>query len=230
MDRWLPFFHHHVKALTDTAAEGGAGQQTLYMPLRDYLHRYYRGLFWEVELMLPVATQAWFRALFGWLLPPTVKHLKMLQTEELFETLNRDHIVQDVLVPIDTLASTLHRCAALFEIYPLWIVLHRAPEDNDMMRPSPHDRHALFADVGVWGVPGRVLAGKWPDFDGEERTRQLEQHLRDVTGVQTLYATTFQDETQFRTMFDLTHHDRMRKKYNADMAFPTVFEKVRLRR
>ena len=94
---WLPFFHHHVEALTGDAESGS--KQTLYMPLRDYLHRYYRGLFWEVELMLPIATQFWFRILFGWLLPPAVKHLKMLQTEDLFEQLNKDHIVQDVLVP-----------------------------------------------------------------------------------------------------------------------------------
>ena len=103
-----------------------------------------------------------------------------------------------------SLANSLEVCAELFEIFPLWIVLHAAPPARDMMRPDPHNKQGLFADIGVWGVPKRVLEGTWPDFDGEARTRQLEAHLRDVSGVQTLYATTFQTEQEFRQMFDLS--------------------------
>jgi delta24-sterol reductase len=223
---WEPFFHRYVEQKTANAT----GPVTVYMPLRDYLHRYYRGLFWEVELLIPGANTYLFRLLFGWLCPPHTKHLKMLQTEEMFEQLNKDHIVQDVLVPVYELASTLRKCDEWFDIYPLWFVFHTAPGPGDMMRPDPRNKNGLFVDVGIWGVPARVLSGKDRNFDGEARTRDLEAHLRNVTGLQTLYAATFQSEEQFNQMYDLSHYKRMRVKYNAENTFPTVYDKVRLRR
>lgn len=224
---WEPFFHRYVEQKTKNAT----APVTVYMPLRDYLHRYYRGLFWEVELLIPGANTDLFRFVFGWLCPPHTKHLKMLQTEEMFEQLNKDHVVQDVLVPVHELANLLRKCEGWFDIYPLWFVFHSPPGPGDMMRPDPKDpKNGLFVDVGIWGVPGRVLSGKQKDFDGEARTRDLEGFLRDVTGLQTLYATTFQTEAEFNKMFDLSHYNKMRAKYAAESTFPTVFDKVRLRR
>lgn len=53
--------------------------QIVYVPIKDYTFRYSRSLFWEVELMAPFTKKRWFHVLFGWMLPPTVRHLKMLQ-------------------------------------------------------------------------------------------------------------------------------------------------------
>ena len=44
--------------------------------------------------------QAWFRYLFGWMMPPNHSVLKRTQTEELRKLYEMHHVVQDMLVPI----------------------------------------------------------------------------------------------------------------------------------
>ena len=98
------------------------------MPLRDYYHRHSRALFWEIKVkkgqqdhklyqfccdfrnfqeIIPFGNNFLFRLLFGWLLPVKVSLLKLTQTEGTRELYENNHIIQDLLIPIETLADTI---------------------------------------------------------------------------------------------------------------------------
>lgn len=51
--------------------------------------------------------------------------------------------------------------------------------------------------------------------------------IRQSGGYSFLYADIFMTREEFEEMFDLTLYERVRKKYNAEGAFPHLFDKVR---
>lgn len=54
----------------------------------------------------------------------------------------------------------------------------------------------------------------------------MERFVIDNHGYQALYAVTYMNKDEFREMFDHTLYDQLRKKYNAEDAFPDVYTKV----
>lgn len=63
--KWYkPWFYKHVSSFL------GKEESFELIPLRDYLLRHNRAIFWVVEDMLTFGNDTLFRFLFGWLLPP----------------------------------------------------------------------------------------------------------------------------------------------------------------
>merc|ERR1711879_909119 len=78
--RWhKPYFYQHVESILENGPSGRSGAlfRTEYIPLRQYYHRHSRSIFWELKQICPVANEAWFRWLFGWMLPPAHSFLKL---------------------------------------------------------------------------------------------------------------------------------------------------------
>ena len=57
--------------------------------------------------------------------------------------------------------------------------------------------------------------------------RAMESFIRKVGGYSFLYADTFLSRGELREMFDHTLYDQVRAKYNADGAFPELYEKIK---
>lgn len=71
---YKPWFYKHTESFL------AVGQRTELVPLREYLLRHNRALFWVVESMIPFGNHPVFRVLFGWLLPPQPAFLKFTTT------------------------------------------------------------------------------------------------------------------------------------------------------
>ena len=56
---------------------------------------------------MPFGNDVWFRYLLGWAMPPNISIMKRLQTEELRRLYELHHVVQDLLIPVSTLAEGL---------------------------------------------------------------------------------------------------------------------------
>lgn len=56
----------------------------------------------------------------------------------------------------------------------------------------------------------------------------LFRFTEEVGGYPFLYADTFMSRQEFEKMFDLTAYEQVRKKYNANGAFPHLHDKVRI--
>lgn len=212
--RWYkPWFFEHVRQFLTK----GAGEELI--PLRDYYHRHTRSIFWELKDIIPFGNFWAFRWILGWAVPPKVSFLKLTQTETVKKLYEENHIIQDMLIPIEELANAVNLFDETVRVYPLWLCPFKLPANPGMVH-SPTKGDSMFVDVGVYGVPSVS------NFNPITTTRLIEEFVRKVRGYQMLYADTYMTEQEFREMFDHNLYDRMRKKHDCEKAFPTVYGKV----
>jgi len=212
--RWFkPWFFKHVESFLNS------GPRTEYIPLRDYYHRHSRSIFWEIQDIIPFGNNPVFRYLLGWLVPPKVSLLKLTQGKTLKRLYETKHMIQDMLVPIADLKSSIELFHSEVEIYPIWLCPFKLSPDQGMLKTNG-EKPEMFVDIGVYGVP------KNERFDVVKTTRKIEDFVRKVNGFQMMYADSYMTKDEFRQMFDHTLYDKMRKKLNCDGSFPEVYDKV----
>ena len=65
-DFWKPFYFRWVETFL------AKGEQEELVPLKHFLHRFTRSIFWEIEDMIPFSNHPIYRCLWGWLGAPEV--------------------------------------------------------------------------------------------------------------------------------------------------------------
>ncbi|KAJ3639800.1 hypothetical protein Zmor_003137 [Zophobas morio] len=213
--KWYkPWFFKHVEAIlkkNKTVVE--------YVPLRDYYHRHTRSIFWELQDIIPFGNNVVFRYLFGWVVPPKVSLLKLTQTDAIKKLYENNHVIQDMLVPIETLKTSIEKFHETMEIYPMWVCPFKLFANPGMVHPAKNTA-AVYVDIGVYGVP------KATNFSAIEATRKIEKFVIDANGFQMLYADTYMSREEFRRMFDHSLYDEMRTRLGCKEAFAEVYDKV----
>lgn len=224
--RWYkPWFYKYVRGLA--AKNGQKGHVwTDYIPLRDYYHRHTRSLFWELSDIIPFGNNPLFRLLLGWAMP--VKHslLKMTQTEDIVQLYEKFHVVQDMVVPITTLAKSLEVMDANYFVYPLWLCPTALPKTGagrgGIVESRTNTSDCMYIDIGAYGTPGNLKT-----YEAERCGRAVEDYVRKVGGFQLLYADTYMTREEFESMFDHTLYRQVRSKYpDGTRAFPEIYDKV----
>ncbi|XP_068620513.1 delta(24)-sterol reductase-like [Battus philenor] len=227
--RWYkPWFYKHVESFLKK------GETVELIPLRDYLLRHNRPIFWVVEDMLSFGNDPIFRTLFGWLLPPKPAFLKFTTTPGVRAYTFTKQVFQDIVLPIAELERQIEIASNLFEKFPLLVypckIIDHGPLSGQLTRPDakylvPGTNYAMYNDLGVYGVPGKVKEKK--AYDPVAAMREMEKFTRDVGGYSFLYADIFMTRKEFEEMFDLKLYEVVRKKYNAEGAFPHLYDKVK---
>ncbi|CAB3244392.1 unnamed protein product [Arctia plantaginis] len=223
-----PWFYKHV----ETFLEKGESEELI--PLRDYLLRHNRAIFWVVEDMLSFGNKTIFRYLFGWLLPPKPAFLKWTTTPGIRAYTFTKQVFQDIVLPIKELERQIEIASILFEKFPLLVypckIIDHGPSSGQLKRPDskylvPGTNYAMYNDLGVYGVPGKVKDKK--PYNPVAAMRKMEDFTREVGGYSFLYADIFMTREEFEVMFDLSLYEEVRKKYKADGAFPHLYDKVK---
>ncbi|XP_049877400.1 delta(24)-sterol reductase-like isoform X1 [Pectinophora gossypiella] len=227
--KWYkPWFYKHVESFLVE------GETTELIPLRDYLLRHNRAIFWVVEDMLSFGNKPIFRYLFGWLLPPKPAFLKFTTTPGVREYTFTKQVFQDIVLPIKELERQIDIASELFEKFPLLVypckIVDHGPSSGQLRRPDskylvPGTNYAMYNDLGVYGVPGKVKEKK--PYNPVVAMRKMEEFTRDVGGYSFLYADIFMTREEFEVMFDLSLYEVVRKKYKAEGAFPHLYDKVK---
>ncbi|KAG0716847.1 Delta(24)-sterol reductase [Chionoecetes opilio] len=213
--RWYkPWFFTHVE---NYLARGECGVE--YIPLRDYYHRHTRSIFWEIQDIIPFGNNVAFRYLLGWLVPPKVSLLKLTQGQAMKELYEKNHFIQDMLVPLDSMKEALEVFHKEVKIYPIWLCPFKVEANPGMLRPVG-GREALYVDIGTYGTPGVN------NYHPEETTRRIEAFVRKVKGFQMMYADSYMTLEEYREMFDHVLYDKLRKGMVCEKAFPQVYDKV----
>lgn len=226
--KWYkPWFYKHVEGFL----KSGEGEE--YIPLRDYLLRHNRAIFWVVESMIPFGNHPIFRFFFGWLLPPKPAFLKFTTTPGIRAMTFTKQVFQDIVLPINKLEDQINVSEQLFDTYPILIypcrIYDYGENKGQLRKPRPDQmvpgtNYGMFNDLGVYGVPGPVKRKE--RYDAVDAMRRMEKFTRDVGGYPFLYADIFMTRQEFEEMFDLTLYERVRSKYHANGAFPHLFDKV----
>ncbi|ORX89423.1 FAD-binding domain-containing protein, partial [Basidiobolus meristosporus CBS 931.73] len=196
---WKPWFYKH----TETALTKGTFDE--YIPLRHYIHRHTRSIFWELEDLIPFSNHWAYRYFLGWLGAPKVSFVKLTYTEKIRKEIAFKHVVQDVMVPLSELKNAIDLFDEIFAIYPLLfytVRVYNKPEGlSGFVRnprntlPNTDPGYDIFFDLGAYGIPPAVKANK--AWDAIAAVRKMEKFTRDVGGYQMMYADNFMNREEF---------------------------------
>ncbi|KAI9298914.1 FAD-binding domain-containing protein, partial [Neoconidiobolus thromboides FSU 785] len=197
---WKPWFFKHAESSLYK------GQFDEYLPLRHYIHRHTRSIFWELEDLIPFGNATWYRYLFGWLGAPKVSILKLVtHTPEIRKKTVYNHVVQDVMVPIKHMKEAIELFDDEFSIYPLLyypVKFFKRPEGYSGFVRDPKNvvegstpPYEMYFDLGAYGIPPAVKKGK--EFDAAKAVRAMEEFTRSLGGAQMLYADIFMTRDEF---------------------------------
>ena len=223
---WKPWFYKHVEQFLDREGDE-------LIPLRHYLSRHNRSIFWVVADMIPMGNHPLFRALLGWMMPPKIAFIKFSTTAAVRKMTFTLQVFQDIVLPTSAMAAAVNKVDALFDMYPLLIYPSRVYDHGgrgQLRRPDPSERipgtdYAMYFDLGVYGVPGPIKRGQ--KFRTVHAMREMEAFTQQVRGFPFLYADTFMTREEFAAMFSRELYDQVRERYGAEGAFPDLYDKIK---
>ena len=94
--KWYkPWFYKHV----ETYLTKGSGEE--YIPLREYLLRHDKAIFWVLESMIPFGNHPLFLWFLGWMLPPKPAFMKFTTTPVVRAMTFTKQVFQDIVLPIN---------------------------------------------------------------------------------------------------------------------------------
>ncbi|CAH1365091.1 hypothetical protein MTP99_001387 [Tenebrio molitor] len=227
--RWYkPWFYKYTESFLKK------GKHTELIPLREYLLRHNRPIFWVVESMIPFGNHPVFRFFLGWLLPPKPAFLKFTTTPGVRAYTFTRQVFQDIVLPIRKLEDQIDKSNELFDVYPLLVypcrIYDRGPASGQLRAPRSEyivegTNYAIYNDLGIYGVPGYVKRKE--KYNAVYAMREMEKFTRDVGGFSFLYADIFMTRDEFDQMFDLKLYENVRVKYGAEGSFPHLYDKVK---
>ncbi|MBK7830086.1 FAD-binding protein [Nannocystis sp.] len=230
LGRWYkPWFFKHVETFL-----WKDGESEEYVPLRHYLMRHNRSIFWVVQHMISFGNHPVFRWLLGWLMPPRIQFIKFSTTPAVREMTFTKQVFQDIVLPMSAMSRAIDASHRLFEMYPVLLypsrIYDHGPLQGQLRAPREQDRvpgtdFGMYFDLGVYGVPLPILHGK--PFKTVHAMRKMEDFTREVGGYPFLYADTFMTREEFGQMFNLDLYEKVRAQYGADQAFPHLYDKIK---
>lgn len=208
--------------------------QEEYMRTEEYLFRHDRGAFWIgryvlsfptlIRLLLrwgipqpqpyPLKTSRLLRLLFGWTFP----------SQKLYRIWHRvpNHIseklffIQDFYTPLSQTPKLLDRFMEITSIFPIWLCPIKGTPTAQFL--SPHYGKENFINIGIYGIP--------QNKNSAVLSAQLEQELASHGGRKMLYSFTYYDEATFANLYHGDLYSAIRKKYDAETAFPSLYQKI----
>ena len=157
---YKPWFYKHVETFLNESKEVEE-----FIPLRDYLLRHDKAIFWVLESMIPFGNHPLFLLLLGWMLPPKPAFMKLTTTPLVRALTFTKQVFQDIVLPINKLEEQIDVSENLFNTYPILIYPCRVYDHGSMsgqLRPPRQDQMCpgtnwgMFNDLGVYGVPQKV--------------------------------------------------------------------------
>ncbi|MBL9107078.1 MAG: FAD-binding oxidoreductase [Myxococcales bacterium] len=228
--RWYkPWFFKHVERFLWQEGEGEE-----WIPLRHYLMRHNRSIFWVVRDMISFGNNPVFRALLGWMMPLRISFIKWSTTPAVREMTFTKQVFQDIVLPMSAMSRAIDLSHRTFEMYPVLLypsrIYDHGEHSGQLRRPRDIDRvegtdYGMFFDLGVYGVPQPIREGR--SFKTLHAMRRMEEFTREVGGYPFLYADTFMTKDEFEQMFDLTLYRQVRARYGAEGAFPELYDKIK---
>ena len=231
-DFWKPFYFRWV----ETFLLKGAAEEVV--PLKHFLHRFSRSIFWELEDMIPFSNHPLYRCLWGWLGAPEVGLLKLFQGPVIRKAAAYAHVVQESIIPIDRMAEGVLKFDEWYGVYPLLVfpvrvvdrgavsgMIHPDPKDCTGGKNASGDKWGMWVDIGAYGVPEKIKRGE--PYDCKKSIRDMEHWTRDNNGWNATYCDLFCTQKEFRDMFDHSLIDAARVRLGSTDAFPEPYAKVK---
>lgn len=145
----------------------------------------------------------------------------------------RERVIQDVEVPVERLGEFLDWFDAEVGMRPVWLcpLVSTGSTSGDGSTsgigwPSyPLEPGKTYVNVGFWGT---VHVG--PDAPNAPRNRAIEAKVSELDGHKSLYSDSFYDQETFDRLYDGANLAAVKRRYDPDDRFISLFEKAVSRR
>jgi len=146
------------------------------------------------------------------------------KTMERLLGLHAESVIQDVDIPLERAGEFLEFYAREIGLWPQWIC---------PIGPTPHSgrftlypmRPGWYVNFGFWDVK-RTREGHPPGHFN----RLVERKVAELGGIKSLYSDSFFPEDEFAGIYGGEAYAALKRKYDPQGAFPTLYEKCVLRR
>ena len=139
----------------------------------------------------------------------------------------REHVVQDIEVPVDRLAEFLDFFHEEVGIEPIWVCPLKQRDPQVRWPLYEFDPDVIYVNVGFWStVP--LPEGDLPE-DGKVN-RRIEEKVTELDGRKSLYSTAFYDRQTFWSIYGGDVYAELKERYDPDSRLLGLYEKVVERR
>ena len=135
----------------------------------------------------------------------------------------REHVVQDVEVPVDALPDFLAFFHREVGISPVWVCPLRQRDPDARWPLYPLDPGTTYVNVGFWSS---VALPHGVDPDAGRVNRRIEQVVSDLGGRKSLYSTAFYDRGEFARLYGGQDYERLRAVYDPDTRLADLWTKT----
>ncbi|MGH8687652.1 MAG: FAD-binding oxidoreductase [Burkholderiales bacterium] len=138
--------------------------------------------------------------------------------------LHSESVIQDVDIPLERAGEFLAFYASTIGLWPQWICpIGPAPSAGRFkLYPLAPGRYVNF---GFWDVKRTREAHPAGHFN-----RQIEKKVIELGGIKSLYSESFFPQDEFARLYGGEAYAALKRKYDPQGAFPTLYEKCVLRR
>ncbi|HEX7717430.1 MAG TPA: FAD-binding oxidoreductase [Marmoricola sp.] len=134
----------------------------------------------------------------------------------------RERVIQDVEIPVERLGEFLDWFDAEVGMRPVWLCPLVAQQD---WPTYPLEPGRTYVNAGFWGT---VHVG--PDAPQAPRNRAIEAAVHALGGHKSLYSDSFYDEATFDRLYDGANLAAVKRRYDPDDRFLSLYAKAVARR
>jgi FAD/FMN-containing dehydrogenase len=214
-------------------------RRTDVLTAHDYLWRWDTDWFWcsrAFGAQNPVVRRLWPRHLLRsdvyWkIVALENRHHVMARIDRLRGLPERERVVQDVEIPLDRTAEFLDWFLREVPIEPIWLcpVQLRAKRSRDTAQDGdappwplyPMRRDERYVNVGFWSTVEIEPGAR----DGDVN-RRIEDEVTRLGGHKSLYSDAYYDKHTFAALYGGTAYNPVKKRYDPEGRFPTLYEKA----
>ncbi|KAL6703713.1 hypothetical protein ACN47E_009407 [Coniothyrium glycines] len=214
-----PWFYMHVEDILKRSQETkDTYKETI--PIRTYLFRYDRGVFWSGLRAFKYFVTPLNR-ITRFLLDPFMYSRTMVHALHR-SGLSARTIIQDYGVPYDAAEEFVQWTDERTGIWPLWLCpVKSARHDERSFSQGNNIKDDILLDVGIWDMgPAEPQAFI-------KLNRDFEAKVTQVGGMKCLYAHAYYTEEEFWDIYDEKKYMELRRKYHAEN-LPSVYDKVKM--
>ncbi|MGO4256808.1 FAD-binding protein [Marmoricola sp. RAF53] len=134
----------------------------------------------------------------------------------------RERVIQDVEVPVERIGEFLDWFDEEIGMRPVWLCPLRATRS---WSSYPLEPGRTYVNAGFWGT---VHVG--PERVDAPRNRAIEAKVHELDGHKSLYSDSFYDRATFDALYDGANLAAVKRRYDPDDRFTSLYEKAAQRR
>ena len=198
-----------------------------FLSVRDYLWRWDTDWFWCSKNLyvqnLPM------RLLLGRRRLNSISYQKVMRWNDrvgLMAALNRlldrrpESVIQDVDIPLDRAPEFLRFFLEEIGIRPVWMCPIGGHDPERYFPLYPLHGEGLYVNFGFWDIvpnPGKQPPGYF--------NRKVEDKVRELGGVKSLYSDAFYDEETFWQLYDGERYFELKRRYDPENRLKNLYQK-----